>query len=257
MKYSVFFLSMILFSFPLYAENQPTQNTVQMNIKSLDEAWMNREDLQGENSILNFVQSNPPLPEDFEVCWRVSRLVYFIGNFGLGRKLTQDEHLQVFELGFKAGAIAKKLEPKKVEGYYWYAINLGEYSLNKGLLTALTTATEARDALLEAAKIDPHYHWAGPYRILGRYYQDLPSTISFGDKKIARKYFEKAIETAPNFRVNTEYLGILEKDKETKSKLFEIAQQKADVDGKIEENLYKENIAADLKALGIKNKDLK
>ena len=126
---------------------------------------------------------------------------------------------------------------------------MGKYSLAKGPLSALGHAKIGRDALLEAVKIDPTYHWAGPYRILGRYYQDLPKGISFGDKKKAREYFNKAIEVAPDFRVNLVYLATLETKHDSKLKILKLADAKPDLDGEIEELRYKKNLDIAFKAL--------
>lgn len=252
MNYKSFYLKIFLlfnlFSLKVVASDL-SKNSISLNVASLDEAWSKRETNDGEYAILKFIQNLKNCPENFDIAWRISRLVYFIGNFGPGENLNNEEHIQVFELGYKAGEIAKKLEPNRVEGYYWYAINLGKYSLAVSLFKALRTASQARDALVEAARIDPSYHWAGPYRILGRYYQDLPSGISFGDKKKAEEYFIKAIEVSPDFRLNTAYLASLKSDKNLKLKLFEEAKKKPNLDGKIEEERYKEDLELDIKKL--------
>ena len=248
----------LFFIFPAQAKvnlNQSNEiNSVNLNSLNalnstpdlLDKAWENRATNEGQTQILEFIEKYSTLPEDFEITWRISRLVYFIGNFGLGEKISKSEQKKIFEYGTKAGAIAKRLGPNRVEGYYWYAINLGMYSLAEGLMTALKSAPASREALLEAAKIDPTYQWAGPYRILGRYYQDLPSIISFGDKVKAEDYFKKAIEIAPNYRLNTVYLAVLKKDPNIKLKLFEEAEKKPDMDGVVEEERYKRNIKKDI-----------
>ena len=252
MKHKIYYLIILLFinlfSLNSYAENKD-KNEIYFDVASLDQAWNNRESKKGEDSILKFIQNVQNIPENFDVAWRISRLVYFIGNFGPGENLSNDEHIKVFELGYKAGEIAKNLQPNRVEGYYWYAINLGKYSLAVGLFKALRTAPMARDALVEAAKIDPSYHWAGAYRILGRYYQDLPSGISFGDKKKAEEYLTKAIQISPNFRLNTAYLASLESDKDLKLKLFKEAENKPNTDGTIEEERYKEDLKLDIEKL--------
>ena len=232
-------------------ETYPSTNkeSIELSITSLDNAWNNRETLEGQKIILAFIKKAIALPNDFEITWRISRLVYFIANFGLGESLNNSEKMSIFEYGYKAGEIAKNLKKDRVEGYYWFAINLGKYSLAKSLFYALRTAPTARDALLQAAKLDPTYHWAGPYRILGQYYQKLPSTISFGDRKKAEEYYHKAIELAPKFRVNTTYLAARTQDTATELKLFEEAEKKPDLDGKIEEMRYKKIIENDIKEI--------
>lgn len=248
LKYFTFFLLTIT-SHCAFAENNKTLDVLAATTQSLDTAWENRNQLATQEQILKFLQSNPKIPNDFETSWKIARLVYFIGNFGLGDTLNQNEQMQIFEVGYHAAEIAKNLEPKRVEGYYWYAINLGKYSLAKGKLTALKNAKIGRDALLEAAQIDPNYHWGGPYRVLGKYYQDVPSGISFGDKKIAEEYFKKAVAISPNFRLNSLYLSRLSTDKKQKMELLDSAEKKDDLDGSIEETRYKNLIATEINQL--------
>jgi len=235
---SFFFTS--VFASPLHIK--PT-------VQSLDQAWSARTHKESQKEILEFVKTVQEVPNDFDVTWRIARLVYFIGNFGIGESLKKPEQMQVFEIGYKTAEVAKTLEPTKVEGHYWYAVNLGKYGLAKGIFSALSRAKDGRDALLIAADIDPTYHWAGPYRILGKYYQDLPGGISFGDKKKAREYYNKALEIAPDFKMNTVYLATLEKDKSVKRQLLQSLQKKPDLDGEVEEIRYKTAIKKDLKKL--------
>ena len=247
-NFFILFLSLGTFALKARAENDVKAN-ISMTVPSLDRAWENRENKEEGKSILKFLENIHAIPENFDLDWRISRLVYFIGNFSSEEDLNGDERTKIFELGYKAGEKAKNEQPDRVEGYYWYAINLGTYSLSVGLFKALNTASDARDALVEASQKDPNYHWGGAYRILGRYYQDLPSGISFGDKKKAAQYFKKAIEISPNFRLNTVYLAELESDKDLKLKLLEEAKKKPNMDGAVEEERYQKKIELDLEKL--------
>ena len=85
----------------MYAENTDN-NKISLTVSSLDQAWNNRETKEMEDSILKFIQNASNIPENFEIAWRISRLVYFIGNFGPGENLSNNEHIRVFELGYKA-----------------------------------------------------------------------------------------------------------------------------------------------------------
>ncbi|WP_338636381.1 hypothetical protein [Spirobacillus cienkowskii] len=248
-------------SFASDADTMNSPQTVALTAKEetkveeafLDKLWENRQSSTGKSEIVNFLKNQPVLPENFNINWKVARLVYFNANFILPEQTTKDEKLSLLQYGYNLGIKAKELNPSRVEGFYWYAINLGSYGLEKGIFTALKNAKPGRDALLEAAKIDAKYHWCGPLRILGRYYQEVPGgLISFGDKKIANEYFLKAIETCPNFRVNTMYLGILKKKQGLNSEaldFFKKAQSLPNLDGKIEESRYSKELAENIKTV--------
>ncbi len=253
-------LALLLFSTPIQAEEIDVTKEInkkeiieQITENMLDKLWNNRESADGENDIHNFFASEILIPKDFNTSWKIARRVYYYGNFCLQDKTAKSDKTKLFKYGYEAGKMAKELEPKKVEGYYWYAINLGSYGLSKGIFSALNNAKPGRDALLEAAKIDPKYQWCGPLRILGRYYQEVPGgLISFGDKKIAEDYFTKAIQNCPEFRLNIMYLGILKKkagDKANALDLFKKAQMLPEVDGKNEEKRYSKELAENIKSV--------
>ncbi|BBH51725.1 hypothetical protein [Fluviispira sanaruensis] len=234
--------------------NQKTEQIkVTYSIKQLDLLWEKRHDEPTEKEIAALLKSRYKIPNDFEIAWKIARLAYYGGNFILREKFTSDDKIKIFKFGYEAGEIARKVNPNRVEGHYWYAIDLGSYGLEKGIFTALSNAKPGRDALIEAAKIDPNYHWAGPYRILGRYYQELPGgIISFGDKKIAEDYFNKAIKTSPKFRLNTMYLGVLKEktgDKNLALELFKKAETLPNVDGTTEESRYAKELAENIKSV--------
>ncbi|KAB8030803.1 tetratricopeptide repeat protein [Fluviispira multicolorata] len=247
------FLVSNIFANEIHTENNTEAETSQISIKYLDSLWENRQNKEVEKEIVHLIKSAPSTPKDFEIAWRIGRLVYYGGNFITSSNLTSENKVKIFKYGYSAGEIAKKLNPKRVEGFYWYAINLGSYGLEKGIFTALNNAKPGRDALIEAAKIDPKYHWAGPFRILGRYYQEVPGgIISFGDKKIAEEYFNKAIKTSPDYRLNTMYLGVLKQkigDKNEALELYKKAQALPDVDGKTEELRYAKELAENIKSV--------
>ena len=242
-KYCIILSS--LFSFAVHAENK-----ILMHVKSLDSAWEKRQSIEGQEHILDFIKAEEKVPQDFDIDWRVARLAYFCGNFGIGKKLSEDEHVKIFSYGFKTAEIAKQLEPKKAEGYYWYAVDLGSYGLAKGVLSALSNASSGRDALLEVIKIDPSYQWAGAYRVLGRYYQELPGIISFGDKKKAAEYYQKAMLVEPDFILNTLYYAVLVSDlgdQKEALKLLHEAEKLPKLDGKEEEIRYRQELVENIK----------
>jgi uncharacterized protein (TIGR02996 family) len=89
--------------------------------------------------------------------------------------------------------------PGKAEPLIWEAIVLASAASTEGGLGALHKAKQSRDLLLAAEAIDPNAMDGSIYSSLGSLYAKVPGwPIGFGDKKEAKKCFEKAIAIAPN-----------------------------------------------------------
>lgn len=225
------------------------------DVQALDKLWNNRQSIEGQKTIFSFITNEETIPQNFEIAWRVARLVYFAGNFGFDHNsFTKEEKVKLFKYGYTAADIARTEKPERVEGHYWYGVNLGSYGLAKGVFSALGHAEDALNALLKSAEIDPKYHWAGPYRVLGRFYQEVPSFLSFGDKKKAEEYFNKAISLAPDYRLNTINLGVLKKEQgkiDIALDLLKKAKNKPNVDGSLEEKRYLEELEKGIATLEV------
>lgn len=183
-------------------------NDAPLTIKLLDNCWDNRENIRNQQLIIDYLQIRPIVPSNYEVAWKTARLVYFIGNYGIGEKqfVNTKAGVKLFDYGVKAGEVAYKLNPDAVEGYYWYAIDLGSYGLANGIIASAMHAKAGMKALRQAMAIDPTYHWYGSSRVLGRYYQELPGIFG-GSSSVAEKLFKSATTNAPKFDNNWIYLG--------------------------------------------------
>lgn len=227
------------------APAQPaSQIVLENNVKSLDAAWNVRHEMHSK--IVEFLKKNPALPDDYEVLWRISRLSYYGGFFALPKGSTSAEKMEVFQVGSEAGDKARKLAAARVEGHYWYAVTLGGWGIAKGILNALSSAKPMRDALTEAIKIDPKYHFAGPLRVRGRLYNKLPGVVSIGDNKLAMEDLKKAVSLAPESKLNHIYLSEVQSKLQSKAdalKTLEFAKTLPDVVGVAEESAYRRDIS--------------
>jgi tetratricopeptide (TPR) repeat protein len=89
--------------------------------------------------------------------------------------------------------------PEAAEPLIWKAIVFSSYAKAKGGLGALDLAEAARDAALQAAKIDDHALEAGAYTALGALYYKVPGwPIGFGNDSKAQVYLDRALAIAPN-----------------------------------------------------------
>lgn len=229
---------------PTPAQVSASSLVLESNVKSLDAAWSMRHELHPK--IIDFLKKKPTLTDDYEVLWRLSRLAYYGGFFVLPKSASSQEKMEVFQVGFESGEKARRLAAGRVEGHYWYAVSLGGWGIAKGILNALSTAKTMREALNEAIKIDPKYHFAGPLRVRGRLYNKLPGVISFGDNKLAMEDLKKAIALAPESKLNHMYFAEVQAKVMSKTdalKTLEFAKTLPDVVGVEEESAYRRDIS--------------
>lgn len=229
---------------PMKVEKVAKITKIEPTVESLESVWKNRHKYL--DLYVKFGKEQAKLPDDFEVLWRAARAVYYGGFFALPPKTDNDVKVPFFKYGVDAAAKAMKLNPKRVEGHYWYAAVYGGYGMSKGIRASLGGAPGMRDACTAAIKIDPKYHFAGPYRIRGRLYHKLPGFISFGDNDKAMEDLKKAVELGPESKLNYIYLAELlaaeESDEVALKKLME-AKNLPDVAGVKEEASYRKDIA--------------
>jgi tetratricopeptide (TPR) repeat protein len=214
-----------------------------LNVKLLDNAWKNRETLANQQIIADYLMTFPVVPNHYEIAWKTARMVYFIGNYGIGEKAFVDteDGIKLFEYGYKAGKIAVDLKPKEADGQFWYAIDMGSYGLAYGVFAA---ASHARDGMhaLEQVMIStkPDYQWYGSYRILGKYYEELPGIFGGSNKK-ALALITAATTKAPQFSNNWVFLGQFYNKTGEYNKALDACKQavaQKPQDGKFEEKRY-------------------
>jgi hypothetical protein len=215
----------------------------ELSVALLDKCWDNREDMKNQKVLADYLITKPAIPSDYETAWKLARLVYFVGNFGVGKNrfVKTEEGVKLFNYGAKAGELAAKLEPGSVEGHYWYAVDLGSYGLAKGIIASASNAKPGMKALEVAKGIDASYQNYGSSRVLGRYYNELPGLFG-GDKDKALILMLEATKMAPKARVNWVFLGRYYLSTKNYTKAQEICgKAKANVfsvDGKYEDIRY-------------------
>jgi tetratricopeptide (TPR) repeat protein len=97
--------------------------------------------------------------------------------------------------GMKYGETATKLEPKGIEGWYWYGLCVGTYSDCVSIMTALSEGLKGKTqkAFETAYAIDKNFDNGGPMLSLGRFWQVLPG-IAGRDLKKAEQLFNEYID---------------------------------------------------------------
>jgi tetratricopeptide (TPR) repeat protein len=153
-------------------------------------------------------------PQDFESGWRLSMACYFVG-LRLGK--TSDEREALYEEGKAAGLASIAQNPKCAPCHFWTAINMALYGESVGAFKMLFSLADIRDHLQQSLQADPSYAFGGAYRLLGLIEHKLPGILG-GSNDEAKRYFEKAIQAAPEEPMNHLFLAELYLDKFNDSK---------------------------------------
>jgi len=145
-------------------------------------------------------------PNNFEVIWRVARGAYWVGEQAVDRGDLKTAE-KFGDLGYKAGLKATQLKPGRVEGYYWAAAALGQYSKGIGLWKAFWKGISGKytDLCDKAIKIDKKHNMAGPLRTIGRYWYSLPDIKR--DLKKSLTHLQEAVSLFPQKLRNQAYLA--------------------------------------------------
>ena len=136
----------------------------------------------------------------------LAELAHFF--FALGETARKDKRLAWYEKGRDYAELLCREEPKRVEGYYWLALNLCGISQLSRAGRALSMVPTIVENLELARAIDQTYDQGGPLRVLGRIRYKAPSwPLSEGDLKQSLNLLRIAAKIAPDNSTNHLYLA--------------------------------------------------
>jgi tetratricopeptide (TPR) repeat protein len=178
------------------------QNAPGTNGADPDALYSQREDLAKAREAANIWQTRVKAnPKDFESTWKLSRALYWLGGHG-----PEDQRRADLENATELGRVASVLEPKRPEGYFWMAANMGALAESYGLRAGLKYRTPIREALETVLKIDPAYQDGSADRALGRWYYKVPGLFG-GDKKRSEEHLRKSLTYDPNSTASHYFLA--------------------------------------------------
>jgi tetratricopeptide (TPR) repeat protein len=121
----------------------------------------------------------------------------------------EDKENQLEALSARSEALVRRY-PHRAEPLVWEGIVLSSYAGAKGGIGALSLAKKSRDALLEAARIDPSALKGSAYTSLGALYYKVPGwPVGFGDDDKAADFLQKALALNPDGMDPNYFLGEL------------------------------------------------
>lgn len=129
-------------------------------------------------------------------------------SFILGEVEDRGEREAHYKRGQGYSETLIRMEPARVEGHYWLALNTAGLAEVGGARRALGLVPAIIRELETAASIDETYDRAGPHRVLGRIYCKAPCwPLSVGDIEKSLRHLLTAVRLAPENSTNHLYLA--------------------------------------------------
>jgi tetratricopeptide (TPR) repeat protein len=217
-------LALALLAVPAMGGAQEPSADVKAALARADAAWPERDEpgkLEAMRTDLEAAER--AAPDDYGVLWRLSRLYFWLSD---DPALPDAEKSKLGKKGWELGDRATAANPKGVEGWFYAAGGMGNYSLGIGILNALSQGIEGKfkERLSKAEAIDPGFNAGGIANAWGRFYYKLPWPKY--DAKKSESYLRKAIKMNPdNVRARVYLAELYQKENHPKEarKLLEEA----------------------------------
>jgi tetratricopeptide (TPR) repeat protein len=130
-------------------------------------------------------------PQDYESAWKLARADYWLGNH-----VPESERRHSLEEGIEAGQKASSLQPRRPEGHFWTAANMGALA-ESSLRAGLKYRKSIKDELETVLKIDPAFEQGSADRALGRWYYKVPRLFG-GSIRLAEEHLRASLKYNPN-----------------------------------------------------------
>jgi len=177
-------------------------------------------------------------PAAFEAAWKLARASYWIGGHSPER-----EGRATFEAGIDAGQKAITAQPKRPEGYFWMAANMGALAESYGLRQGIKYRKPIREALETVLRLDPAFQQGSADRALGRWYFKVPGLFG-GSHKQSEQHLRASLTYNPNSTASHFFLAELLLDdgrkQEARAELQKTIDAPIDPDWTPEDREFKE-----------------
>jgi tetratricopeptide (TPR) repeat protein len=164
----------------------------QQDARDPDRLYRDREQLSSAREAADVWEARLTAnPRDFESAWKLARACYWLGGH-----VPADEQRQQYERGIKAATRAAELEPRRPEGHFWMAADMGAMAESFGLRAGIRYRGPIKKALETVLRLDPSFQQGSADRALGRWYFRVPRLFG-GSKDKAIEHLQRALTFAP------------------------------------------------------------
>jgi hypothetical protein len=175
----------------------------------------------------------------FEAAWKQARADYWLGT----HEATKDERRAALERGLEAARAAIKAQPRRPDGHFWLAANMGALAESFGLRMGLRYRGDIKRELEVVLKIDPGYQLGSADRALGRWYYRVPGLFG-GSKKKSEEHLRRSLAYQPTSHASLFFLAetllAMDRDEEARAVLEKLIAAPAHPDWEPEDKEFKE-----------------
>ncbi len=166
---------------------------------------------QNEKALDKYLQADKTSPNNWEVCWRLSRAYVDIAEHMPSNNDEQEEaQLKKYELSLQYAEKCVRLAPDKTISYLRRAIANGRIALFKGVFSAAGLVNDVKEDIDNAIKLNNSGtdNLATAHYVLGRTHAKLsekssifrfPLGLAWGDIDDAIMHYKRAIKLRPDF----------------------------------------------------------
>ncbi|MGO9243837.1 MAG: TRAP transporter TatT component family protein [Verrucomicrobiia bacterium] len=148
-------------------------------------------------------QAAQALQDDYAAQWQAAQALEFLAANETRSALRRESARNAIVFARRA----RELKPDGVEGYYWYALNVG-WLADVDRTYGLDAVGEMQTALKRAIELDERYDFAGPLRVLGILHLRTPQPpASIGSPRKGLQLLRRAVELFPDYPENYLYLA--------------------------------------------------
>ncbi|HXH11527.1 MAG TPA: tetratricopeptide repeat protein [Alphaproteobacteria bacterium] len=112
------------------------------------------------------------------------------------RAISREDKLAAYARGRQVAKRVVELEPRNVEGRFWYATNTARWGQIKGIVRSLFLLPTVQEEIRILLRLDPQF--TPTYALAGNVYYEVPAWLG-GDVKKAEEMFRKGLELDPHF----------------------------------------------------------
>ncbi|HEX4346001.1 MAG TPA: TRAP transporter TatT component family protein [Vicinamibacterales bacterium] len=205
---------------------------------SLDDLYANRTDLvSARRAADGWKAALTRDPRAFDAAWKLARADYWLGGHA-----PEKERRPFLDDGIAAAQKAAALEPKRAEGHFWIAANMGALAESFGVRAGLKYRKPIKDELETVLAIDPAFQGGSADRALGRWYFKVPGLFG-GSSKNAESHLRASLTYDPHSTVTHFFLAELlvdeHRNNEARAELQQVLDAPFDAAWAPEDNDYK------------------